>query len=158
MANNALMKFTEWVQEQRGRSLAIAQAIGVTPPVVSDWVTGKKGIPLDRCTAIERATDGAVTRKDLRPDDWQNHWPELAQAPANTAQAATKNVAHSESNVMQAMLTDQRDRAEDAVAKNPAARLPKLILKNRNDAIAELAQAPANTAQAATESVTTSGV
>lgn len=93
MANNEEMKFTEWVNEQRGRSLAIAQAVGVTPPVVSDWVTGKKGIPLERCTAIERATGGAVTRKDLRPDDWQDHWPELAPSLSNIALPATETVA-----------------------------------------------------------------
>ncbi len=94
MANNRVtMKFSDWVNEQRGRSLAIAQAVGVTPPVVSDWVTGKKGIPMERCTAIERATGGAVTRKDLRPDDWQDHWPELAPAITNTALQATENVA-----------------------------------------------------------------
>lgn len=29
------------------------------------------------CVSIEQATDGAVTRKDLRPDDWQKIWPEL---------------------------------------------------------------------------------
>lgn len=29
------------------------------------------------CVAIERATDGKVTRKDLRPD-WDLIWPELA--------------------------------------------------------------------------------
>lgn len=28
--------------------------------------------------AIERATNGAVTRRDLRPDDWHLIWPELA--------------------------------------------------------------------------------
>jgi DNA-binding transcriptional regulator YdaS (Cro superfamily) len=26
---------------------------------------------------IERATAGAVTRRDLRPDDWGDIWPEL---------------------------------------------------------------------------------
>lgn len=93
MANNDRMKFSDWVNGQRGRSLAIAQAVGVTPPVVSDWVTGKKGIPMERCTAIERATGGAVTRKDLRPDDWQVHWPELAQALVNTTQPAIETVA-----------------------------------------------------------------
>jgi DNA-binding transcriptional regulator YdaS (Cro superfamily) len=29
---------------------------------------------------IETHTDGAVTRRDLRPDDWQAIWPELATA------------------------------------------------------------------------------
>lgn len=84
MVNNNQMKFNEWVNSQRGRSLAIAQALGVTPPVVSDWVNGKKSIPLERCMPIERATGGAVTRKDLRPDDWQDIWPELVSHEAHT--------------------------------------------------------------------------
>lgn len=29
------------------------------------------------CVAIERATGGKVTRRDLRPDDWAAIWPEL---------------------------------------------------------------------------------
>ena len=93
MANNLRMNFKDWVNGQRGRSLAIAQALGVTPPVVSDWVTGKKGVPLERCVQIERATNGEVRRQDLRPVDWQDIWPELAQAHANPAQAATETVA-----------------------------------------------------------------
>lgn len=28
---------------------------------------------------IEQITEGAVTRRDLRPDDWQRIWPELAE-------------------------------------------------------------------------------
>lgn len=34
------------------------------------------------CTALERESAGAVTRRDLRPDDWQLIWPELAQPEA----------------------------------------------------------------------------
>jgi len=30
-------------------------------------------------TAIERATNGLVTRQDLRPNDWWLIWPELAE-------------------------------------------------------------------------------
>lgn len=42
------------------------------------------------CVAIEQATDGAVTRKDLRPDDWHRIWPELVDAdhPAPIEKAA----------------------------------------------------------------------
>lgn len=29
------------------------------------------------CVAIESVTQGAVTRRDLRPDDWRAIWPEL---------------------------------------------------------------------------------
>lgn len=94
MANNLGMNFKDWVNGQRGRSLAVAHALGVTPPVVSDWVTGKKGVPLERCVQIERATNGEVTRRELRPDDWQNIWPELAKSPASTAQTATESIAN----------------------------------------------------------------
>lgn len=32
------------------------------------------------CVAFERESAGAVTRRDLRPDDWQDIWPELAES------------------------------------------------------------------------------
>lgn len=32
------------------------------------------------CVAVERVTEGAVTRRDLRPNDWHLIWPELAEA------------------------------------------------------------------------------
>ena len=34
------------------------------------------------CVRIERETFGAVTRKDLRPDDWAEIWPELVAEAA----------------------------------------------------------------------------
>jgi DNA-binding transcriptional regulator YdaS (Cro superfamily) len=47
----------------------------------------------ESCVAIERATDGKVTRRDLRPDDWHRIWPELVTeefpAPALPEPAAT---------------------------------------------------------------------
>lgn len=61
----------------------MAVSIGVSPVLVSQWSTGPRVPPIERCVPIERATGGAVTRKDLRPDDWQKIWPELAQAPAS---------------------------------------------------------------------------
>jgi DNA-binding transcriptional regulator YdaS (Cro superfamily) len=33
----------------------------------------------DICVAIERESERAVTRQELRPDDWQRFWPELGQ-------------------------------------------------------------------------------
>lgn len=33
---------------------------------VTNW--SKRGVPAERCIAIERATNGAVTRYELRPD------------------------------------------------------------------------------------------
>lgn len=93
MANNATMKFNDWVNMQRGRSLAVARHLGVTPPVVSDWCTGQKSIAAIHCKAIENFTGGAVTCQEMRPNDWHKYWPELAQSPANQPQAATQSVA-----------------------------------------------------------------
>lgn len=31
----------------------------------------------ENCVGLELATDGLVTRKDSRPDDWHLIWPEL---------------------------------------------------------------------------------
>jgi len=62
------MKLHEWASAERGRALRLATHLGVTPPVVSDWCTGEKQVPLDRCVAIERFTEGVVTCEELRPD------------------------------------------------------------------------------------------
>ncbi|MNF93491.1 hypothetical protein D3C84_761700 [compost metagenome] len=39
---------------------------------------GHKHPSAEIAARIEHATGGAVTRKDLRPDDWAKIWPELA--------------------------------------------------------------------------------
>jgi DNA-binding transcriptional regulator YdaS (Cro superfamily) len=57
---------------------AFARRLGVPPALVSQWRTGVRRVPLERCVSIEQATEKAVTRKDLRPDDWHLIWPELA--------------------------------------------------------------------------------
>ena len=61
----------------------LALAVGVKQPAqVRQWLHGYAGrMPSPMyCVAIERATDGAVTRRDLRPDDWHLIWPELVTA------------------------------------------------------------------------------
>lgn len=70
-------------------------AIGAHASDLSDWVSGVRPVPVHRCVAIERATNGAVTRRDLRPDDCHLIWPDLAisdpnhpQAPAHQARVA----------------------------------------------------------------------
>ncbi len=71
------MNLSEYTKAERGRGAALGAAIGVHPVMVSQWAGGVKPVPLERCTAIEQATGGAVTRRDLRPDDWHRIWPEL---------------------------------------------------------------------------------
>jgi len=49
----------------------VALAVGVSQVIISQWKTGARQVPAERCPAIERATNGAVRCEDLRPDvDW----------------------------------------------------------------------------------------
>ena len=83
------------------KQVDLARAVGVTTGAVHQWANGMIAIAIERCVPIERATSGLVTRRDLRPDDWADIWPELAvnykpnptQTPASSALAATESVA-----------------------------------------------------------------
>lgn len=78
---------------------AFARLLNLNPDQVRQWRHGhdeRKPSP-ENCVLIEQATGGLVTRKDLRPDDWQRIWPELAEAvapaPAKAGKGA-KGTAH----------------------------------------------------------------
>lgn len=58
----------------------MARLLDVTVQAVCFWRDGKRSLPIKHCAAIEQATNGKVTRKDLRPDDWAQIWPELIDA------------------------------------------------------------------------------
>ncbi len=64
------------VEVMKGQT-ALARAVGVTQPTVSEWLRGDRPVPVERCVLIERVTDGVVTRRHLRPTDWWRIWPEL---------------------------------------------------------------------------------
>jgi DNA-binding transcriptional regulator YdaS (Cro superfamily) len=51
-----------------GGTTAVAEALGVKPPTVSQWVSGQRPVPPRFCRQIEAATEGEVTCHDLRPD------------------------------------------------------------------------------------------
>lgn len=57
----------------------MATLLGVRQPTLQAWLAEKRPIPIKRCVQIEELTQGLVTRRDLRPDDWAEIWPELAQ-------------------------------------------------------------------------------
>jgi DNA-binding transcriptional regulator YdaS (Cro superfamily) len=46
----------------------LADRLGVTQGIISQWVLGRVPVPPERAAAIERATQGEVTRVELRPD------------------------------------------------------------------------------------------
>jgi DNA-binding transcriptional regulator YdaS (Cro superfamily) len=68
-----------------GGPSALAGKIGISSARLGNWRV--RGVPVESWFLIEAATDGEVTRKDLRPDDWQKIWPELA-TPSNTTPAS----------------------------------------------------------------------
>lgn len=64
------MTLLEYISAERGAGARLAQLIGVPAILISQWAHGyrERRVPLERCVAIERATDGAVTCEELRPD------------------------------------------------------------------------------------------
>lgn len=69
----------EHVIDRLGGPSAVAKMLKLSSPSVVNW--RRRGIPIERCVAIERATGGAVMRWDLRPKDWRDIWPELEARP-----------------------------------------------------------------------------
>ena len=68
-----------------GSQVALAKACGVSQPAIHKWISGGVISP-ENAAAIERATEGRVSRRDLRPNDWQKIWPELVdQSPKDAA-------------------------------------------------------------------------
>lgn len=45
---------------------------------VSPWTRGDRWFSPKACVKIERLTGGAITRRELRPLDFAEHWPELS--------------------------------------------------------------------------------
>jgi DNA-binding transcriptional regulator YdaS (Cro superfamily) len=72
------MDLKTYISSQRGRAKQLAsKLVNVSPSYLSQMASGKVPINSERCVEIERVTMGEVTRRDLRPTDWQRIWPEL---------------------------------------------------------------------------------
>lgn len=76
---------------ERGTGSKLAGVLGVNRVLISQWAApGGRAVPVEHCAALELATGGAVSRRQLRPDDWHRIWPELvtSEFPAPEAKAA----------------------------------------------------------------------
>lgn len=93
MANNSAMNLNDWLKQERGRQTGLARHLGIKPPQVADWISQDKPVPVVHMAEIEAYTDGAVTRRDMRPTDWQRIWPELARTNLYIAAAAAAQEA-----------------------------------------------------------------
>lgn len=72
------MKLKEYLRTKPGEQKLLAAALGVSRSQMSQMVSGLCHINEKRCVFIEEFTKGNVSRKDLRPNDWYEIWPELA--------------------------------------------------------------------------------
>lgn len=81
MSNTNLAAIQQAADVCGGQS-ALAKALGISKAAVNQWFKkeGKQRRPVPplQCVRIETITGGTVKRKDLRPDDWEDYWPELA--------------------------------------------------------------------------------
>lgn len=74
-----------------GSQRALARALGISAVAIGQWGRAgpsARGVPLKQCVRIEQLTQGAVSRKELRPDDWLEIWPELEEVARLRAQVA----------------------------------------------------------------------
>ena len=83
------MRLAEYIKKRKGLTIPeLTEAIGLKSQAqVRQWQHGYSGrlpSPIN-CVAIERATKGVVTRRDLRPNDYHLIWPELAPAKKGRA-------------------------------------------------------------------------
>lgn len=73
------MNLTEYLQKHSEPASELARRLDIAPSMLYQWRKGLRSVPVARCIDVERATGGAVTRRELRPDDWHLIWPELAE-------------------------------------------------------------------------------
>jgi DNA-binding transcriptional regulator YdaS (Cro superfamily) len=64
--------------DKLGGPAAVARMLGIKSPSVVAWRSGR--IPDDKLIRLAPACErlGIATRKQLRPNDWEEIWPELA--------------------------------------------------------------------------------
>lgn len=80
------MDLSNYLASKKITQASFAVRLGVSQGLIYQWLTGRRPIAIDKCVAIERATDGEVGRRDLRPIDWHLIWPELAGGATGESQ------------------------------------------------------------------------
>jgi DNA-binding transcriptional regulator YdaS (Cro superfamily) len=77
-----------WLDSERGRQVGLAKHLGIASTYVWRIGHGLKPVPIQHAAGIEQFTGGAVTRKEMFPNDWQRIWPELTQVPTQPADSS----------------------------------------------------------------------
>lgn len=66
------MKLSDYFKTSRGARLGLADKVGRSPAYLTHVATGFRKASAALAIAIEQATDGAVSRSELRPDLWSD--------------------------------------------------------------------------------------
>lgn len=72
------MVLANYLKKHQITQKAFGDRLGVTPGLISQYISGTTKITAERAAAIERATGGEVKRHDLRPDLYAAHGQEAA--------------------------------------------------------------------------------
>jgi DNA-binding transcriptional regulator YdaS (Cro superfamily) len=60
------MNLKDWLEDERGRSDALANHFRVSKAAVSQWKSN--GVPVDKMKAVRDFTEGAVTLDEMVPE------------------------------------------------------------------------------------------
>lgn len=74
------MKLAKYLKATRGEAARIASELSVSRAYVSQLAAGTAVASPKRCIEIEALTCGRVSRRDLRPKDWHQIWPQEPEA------------------------------------------------------------------------------
>lgn len=77
------MNLKSYISSGYGKAKELASEIGIHPSFLSQMAGGDRAVSPEYAVAIEQATNGAVTRKDLRPNDFWKIWPDLSKEGEN---------------------------------------------------------------------------
>jgi DNA-binding transcriptional regulator YdaS (Cro superfamily) len=67
------------LDSERNLTTRLAEHLGTSVSYVSQMAAGSAPISPARAVQIEQFLEKRVTRKDLRPHDWHQIWPELVE-------------------------------------------------------------------------------
>ncbi|BBE09645.1 Uncharacterized protein MCB1EB_1484 [Mycoavidus cysteinexigens] len=75
------------------KQIEFATACNTTMGYIRKAISIQQKMGAELCASIERATNGKITRRDLRPDDWMLIWPELTNQPSQSGQSTPSFLA-----------------------------------------------------------------
>ena len=71
------MKLLDYIRRPENSASALAARVRIAPAFLYQIAHGKRQPSAALARAMEVVTSGAVSRRDLRPSDWGDIWPEL---------------------------------------------------------------------------------